>query len=192
MIHLIVNIIGFNAGWLACILGAANGLYWLGAAVVAPLAALHIWLFPDEQRRPELQAVLIIAAGGALIDTGMHALGVLTFPDVAGFSLIFPPFIFVMWVNFALTLNVALRWFRKRPILGGALAALSGPSTYYAGARLGAVAMHDNLWFSLIALSVEWALLFPAAMILMRRWRPEVDAPASGAEAGPKTEVAHA
>lgn len=180
MLRLIVNILGFNAGWLACILGAANGLLWLGAAVVTPLLGLHLLLTPSPQRAAEARMVLLIALGGALVDTGLHAAGLLAFPDIAGFSIVFPPFIFVMWVNFALTLNVALRWFRRHPILGGSLAAISGPSTYYAGAKLGAVALHPDLWPSLIALSAEWAIVFPLAILAMRRWRPNAGDEAPG------------
>jgi hypothetical protein len=47
-----------------------------------------------------------------------------------------------MWIAFATTLNVSMRWLRGRPELALLFGAVGGPLAFYAGERLGAVTVH--------------------------------------------------
>ena len=42
MTRTVINVVAFQGGWLACVLGAANGMPWIGPAVCLPILALHL------------------------------------------------------------------------------------------------------------------------------------------------------
>jgi hypothetical protein len=63
MIGKIVNFVGFQSGWFACVLGAAAGCPWLGLVVVAGVVALHLAL--RRPRGPELRLLLCSPASSA-------------------------------------------------------------------------------------------------------------------------------
>ena len=117
---------------------------------------------------------LLIAAVGCLIDLGLLLTGILRFDGPAWiFLLLFCG----LWMNFAATLGVSFRWMRGRPFLAAVLGALGGSSTYYAGARLGALELHDNLALALGVIGIEWAIAMPVAIAAWWRLVPETDTP---------------
>jgi hypothetical protein len=73
-----------------------------------------------------------------------------------------PPWLVFLWVNFATTLNIALKRLHGHPVFCALLGAIGGPAAYYAGARLGAIQMHDRLEFFLAVLAVVWGIAVPA------------------------------
>ena len=73
-----------------------------------------------------------------------------------------------MWMLFATTLNVSLRWLRNRTALAVDLGAIAGPLSFYGGAQLGGVVFLDQR-AGLIALSVGWAVMMPTLIILAAR-----------------------
>jgi hypothetical protein len=73
-----------------------------------------------------------------------------------------------MWVLFASTLNVSLRWLRGRWLTAAVLGAAAGPLAYYAGAQLGGVVISDPL-FAMAALAVGWASFMPLLIKLSTR-----------------------
>lgn len=83
----------------------------------------------------------------------------------AGFA---PYWIVAMWMLFATTLNVSLRWLRNRTALAVVLGAIAGPLSFYGGAQLGGVVFLDQR-AGLIALSVGWAVMMPTLIILAAR-----------------------
>ena len=50
----------------------------------------------------------------------------------------------MLWVNFAMTLNVSLGRLRGKYLLAGILGAFGGPMAYYGGAELGAMTALPN------------------------------------------------
>lgn len=172
MIRLVANILAFEIGWSACILGAAHGRAWLGPLVVAVIAALT--LGTDTKPRRELLAVMCVAAGGLALDSILLATGLLDLargPRLAGAPIAFFPVFFAMWVNFALLLNVSLFWLRRRWLLAGALGAASAAPTYYLAMRLGAVTLAEPLGLTLAVVALEYAIAVPAASWLAWRIR---------------------
>jgi hypothetical protein len=169
MIALLVNIIGFYLGWFACVMGAANGLVWLGPAVVSLLLLLHLRL--QRPRRAELALVGISFLLGFAVDSILVAANVMVLvPD-------FMPegvttfWMMCMWVNFALTLNVALKCLYNRPVISALLGLLGGPAAYYTGAGLGAIVIPDGLWVRLAAIGVAWALVTPLLVWFAKKLR---------------------
>jgi hypothetical protein len=155
---LVINIVAFQIGWFACVLGAANALPLLGPAVVAGAVALHL----SRSSRPALEFALIMVAGalGAVWDSALVASGWIVYPSgtlITGFA---PYWIVAMWMLFATTLNVSLRWLHNRIALAVIVGGISGPLTFYAGAQLGGVTFIDQRT-GLIALGFGWAVMLP-------------------------------
>ena len=75
-----------------------------------------------------------------------------------------------MWMIFATTLNLSLRWLKGRWWLGTLFGAVGGPLAYYAGYKLGGVDFYQPMWLSLAALGVVWAVAMPSLMYLADRF----------------------
>ena len=70
MLIKLANLILFNTGWFACILGAAWGIPWFGPAVVAMIALAHLaWRPFSGTRRAEALLLLAALAFGYLVDS---------------------------------------------------------------------------------------------------------------------------
>jgi len=176
--HLLVNVLVFQVGWFASVIGAARGVPLLGPAVVLAVVAGHLLI----AARPTRELILILLAGalGAAWDSVLVSAGLVSYPSgnlVTGAA---PYWIVTMWMLFATTLNVALRWLHTRLALAAALGGLSGPLTYYAGGRLGGIEFLD-LVGGLTALAIGWAVMMPTLTVLSRRF-DGIAVPASSAD----------
>jgi hypothetical protein len=73
-----------------------------------------------------------------------------------------------LWAEFAIALNVTLRWLKRRPVLAGMLGAVFGPLSFLGGVRLGAARFVDEP-AALVTLACMWAVLMPLVMWLSDR-----------------------
>jgi hypothetical protein len=164
--NILINAVAFQLGWFACVLGGANQLPWLGTLVAALIVAWHLSLAP----RPGREVALLAAVGalGALWDSLLVAAGWLEYPSGTLLSNTAPHWIVAMWVLFASTLNVSLRWLRGRWMLATLLGAVAGPLAYYAGAGLGGVVITEPL-LAFTALAAGWAAFVPLLIWLSTR-----------------------
>ena len=160
---LALNVALFQAGWLACVLGAAYGLPWAGVAAAAAVVAWHA-----RRAAAELKLVALAVAVGALSDSALAASGWVDFAPVAAAEGLAPWWILAMWALFATTLNVSLAWLRSRLPLAALLGAMSGPLAYWAGARLGALELRQPA-AALGALALVWAAVLPGLLAAARR-----------------------
>ena len=163
---LFVNILAFQIGWFACVLGAANSAPLLGPAIVAAVVALHL----SRSNQPAREMTLVLAAGllGAVWDSALVAAGWIQYPSgnvIAGLA---PYWIVAMWMLLATTLNVSLRWLRGRTALTVVLGGLSGPLAFLAGAGLGGVTFLEPR-SGLVALALGWAVILPLLSVLSTR-----------------------
>jgi fucose 4-O-acetylase-like acetyltransferase len=165
--NLIVNIVIYQIGWFACILGAANGRPLVGVLVVAAAVTWH--LYRADEPRTEFWLVAIAAAIGAAWDSLLVATGLLVYPSGILVEGAAPYWIVALWVIFATTFNVSLRWFKQHLLLAALFGAAGGPLAFYAGARLDGVVFTDTT-IALTALGLGWTLLMPTMMLLARRY----------------------
>jgi hypothetical protein len=163
---LALNVALFQAGWLACVLGAAHGLPWAGVAAAAGVVAWH--LMRARRAAEELKLVALAVAVGALSDSALAASGWVEFAPAAAADGLAPWWILAMWALFATTLNVSLAWLRTRLPLAALLGAMSGPLAYWAGARLGALELRQPA-AALGALALVWAAALPGLLAAARR-----------------------
>ena len=139
------QLVGFYGFWLVAVMGQ-NSLVWLlGLLIVA-----HFLFTPS--RGADVK-VLSLALIGISIDALLTWSGVFVFSQ-------WPVWLLLLWMGFVLTLGHSLRWLAARPIWQQALlGAVSGPSSYLSGWRLGAVDLPLGPWWSLVLLAPLWALI---------------------------------
>jgi len=164
---IIINALVFQAGWLCCVLAGANQLPWLGTLTALLIVAGHITYARDS--RKELSLILIAGGIGAVWDSFLVYAGWLNYPSGILIEGTAPHWIVAMWLLFATTLNVSLRWLKQRRLLAGVLGAVSGPAAYFAGWKLGGVQMPDPV-IAMLALGFGWALFMPLLMSLSNRF----------------------
>jgi len=177
----LVNYGLFQAGWFACVLGAANGYAWLALPAVAVVVAVH--LLAARRTSPEAGLLLICLVIGLLFESLLLRTGWVAYADSNPSSGIAPLWIAVMWMLFATTLNRSLGWLRGRPLLACLLGVIGGPLSYLAGESLGAMNM-DQPIFAVMALAIGWGTLLPMMVSMAARM--------DGFAAPPMAEFVHA
>ena len=152
------NFAAFQVGWFSCVLGAANGMPWLGLLVVAVIVTLHIKM--AVQPVYELQLLVLSVIMGLVFDSLLVTSGWVQYPNGMMFSGIAPYWILALWALFSTTLNISMAWLKKSLLLASVMGAVFGPLSYLAGQRLGAIELVD-FSSSMIALAIIWAVVMP-------------------------------
>ena len=160
---LVINFLAFQIAWLSSVVGGAQQMPWLGPVAVLIALALHL----KAARKPfeELLLVLACALIGATFDSMLVAAGWVAYTSGQFSDFIAPYWIITMWMLFATTLNVSMRWLRGKPLLAGFFGAYGGPAAYIAGQALGGITLVSQVP-ALLALAVGWALIMPVLMWL--------------------------
>ena len=164
---LLLNAALYQAGWLACTLGAAHGLPWAGPAAAMAIIGWHLARARDA--REELRLVAIAAGSGLVLETALLQSAWIAYPGGAGPGGLAPLWMVTLWGLFATTFNVSLRALRARPLLAALLGAAGAPLAYYSGARLGALDLLAPTP-ALVAIAVGWAIATPALLRAARRY----------------------
>lgn len=167
MIKTVINFIAFQVGWFACVLGAANGMPWIGLAVCLPIFVLHLSI--AERPGAEINLIAIAVAIGLLLDSFLVLTGWLGYQNGILLAGMAPYWILLMWALFASTLNVSMRWLRGKYAMAAIFGAVGGPLSYLAGARLGAVEF-IQAQPALITLALGWAITMPVLMRLAQHF----------------------
>ena len=165
--NILFNFIAFKIGWLACVIGGANGWPLIGTLIAGTIVALHVATSTVPQR--ELVLVLLAGAIGAVWDSALAATGLLVYTSGMLFAGTAPYWIVAMWLLFATLLNKSLRWMHDRLALAAVFGAIGGPLAFFAGNRLGAVEF-SAFGLAMIALAVGWGPLMPLLVLLARRF----------------------
>lgn len=175
----IINFVLFQAAWLVCVLGAAYQLPWL--AFVVALILVGVQLVWTPQPSQELSLLLLATVIGAVFDQLLLNHGVIQYQahgwGGAGVQAgIVPIWIIGLWIAFASTLNVSLRWLRDYRVAQVLMGAIGGPLAYYAAQKLGAVNV-TLVPASYIVLAVGWGLVTPILVHLSRKFDGHTQAP---------------
>jgi hypothetical protein len=166
-IQLIINFVVFQIAWFACVLGAANGMPWQALAFVLIVILLEL-LLTKANLKNELLLITIVGILGAIFDQIILNHQLLAYSSHGWSSAIVPIWIIALWIGFASTLNVSLRWLRDYPKLAFLLGAIGGPLAYLGAEKLGAVQLliTPN---SIIALAIGWGILMPVLLKLSKK-----------------------
>lgn len=163
----LINLLSFKAGWAAAVAGAAASVPALGAAFASGVIVFHLWRTGDARS----EGLLLISAAliGLAWESALVAAGLIRYET--GFLLpgMAPYWIVAMWVLFATTLNVGMRWLRNSVWIAIAAGAIGGPLAFMAGQKMGAVSFDDPL-LSYIVIGIGWAVLLPMLVRLAMRF----------------------
>lgn len=155
----VVNILAFQVGWFACVLGGSA----IGAVVAALILTAHLYWLGQPR---EWRLLAAFATLGLVIDGSFGLLGGFDFAGgdtaLAGAgagpwgALPLPLWLWLLWPLFATLPLHSLSWLWRRPWLAALGGATSGPLSYLAGARLSGVELAPWL---LPAEALVWAVL---------------------------------
>jgi hypothetical protein len=166
----ITNFVLFQLGWFACVLGGAQGWALWGALFSLLIVMRHLQCAQDMRKETYL---LLLAGGIALIwESGLVHTGMLIYPDPVielGGIAIAPYWILTLWLVFATTFNVSMRWLKRRLWLAAPFGAIGGPLAFLAGEKLGAVVISDPNT-TLLVLAIGWAIWSPLLAWASRYW----------------------
>ena len=154
----LINALGFQVGWWACIAGIGHGFEIEAIAFCVLLIMTHLYFSP--RLLQDIKISVFTLAAGILVDTALQYLSVIQF---YGWALgpLSPFWLWMLWLMFALTLNASLAFLKNRSLaIPAALGAIFGPLTYYAGATLGAAQL-DFSPFNIAMLAMAWMFVLP-------------------------------
>lgn len=164
----VLNISLFKAGWLAAVFSAAASVPFLGTLAIAVAVATH--LARSQSRSGEIRLLAMAAAIGFTWESLLVATGIVQYDAASIIPGTAPYWIVAMWLLFATTLNVGMRWLRKSMILTAFFGAIGGPLSFLAGQKAGAVSFPDTA-LSLAVIGLGWAVFLP----LLVRFASRVD-----------------
>jgi len=164
--RLLANFVVFEAAWFACIGAVAHGQPGWGTAAIAAAIAWHLAIC----ERPAAEFALVAALGaiGLAAETLVVARGHVAYPNGQPVAWLPPYWLVALWAEFAIALNVTLRWLRGRPLLAAALGAVFGPLSFVGGVRLGAARFVDET-AALATLAILWAVIMPLVTAIAPR-----------------------
>ena len=163
----LANFVIFEAAWFACILGVAHGVPLWGTAAVVAAIAWHVAI--SARPATELALVGLLCAIGLVAESLVVAQGHVAYPAGQPVAWLAPYWMVALWGEFAIALNVTLRWLKGRPLLALVLGAVFGPLSFLGGVRLGGARFVDTAP-ALVTLACMWAVLMPLVMALSNRF----------------------
>src|SRR5689334_6809150 len=112
---MLLNIVGFQIGWFACVLGAAHDYPLLGPLVALPIIGLH--LMQRTGKPSEIALIIAVAIIGSAYDQALLSLGLVAYGATIWNPGWLPIWMITLWLLFATTLNVSLKWLHRRYLI---------------------------------------------------------------------------
>jgi len=131
---LVFNLVGFEAGWLLCVLGGS----WVALATGLVLIGGHLRFIA---RPGEWRLLAGFAGLGLLLDGSLTLLGGFDFSGHSQLFGLLPLWLWMLWPLFATLLAHSLTWLWRLPRLAALAGAISGPLSYYGGGVLAGVSL---------------------------------------------------
>lgn len=163
----IANFVVFQAAWFAAVLGAAHHIPLWGTACIVTAIAWHLAV----SARPGQEARLIGSACliGFVVESAIAMQGHVSYPSGQPVAWLAPYWMVALWGEFAIALNVTMRWLKRRLWLASVLGAVAGPASFVSGVKLGGAHFVDTTP-ALVTLSLAWAVSMPALIWLSNRF----------------------
>ena len=155
-----INFLLYQTGWFFCVLGAAWHFPWFGTSIALSLLLVHFWLATD--RATQLKLALVAAGVGLVIDSAQLWAGVFVFPQGVFVPWLPPPWMSVLWMQFATTLQYSMRWMSGRYALSACFGLMGAPLAFFAGERLGAIEFLSPRLPHYAILALLWSIAVPA------------------------------
>lgn len=159
----LLNYLLFQSGWVICVLGAAKGHPHLAAVVGLVPLLLHLLLVADRRREGRL---LALALGMGIIVDGFHIWSDTLVFAASLHPALPPPWILVLWLQFAMSLRYSLHWLKGNRPLGVLLGGVAGAFAYWAGVRMGAAGFGGEVVAGLLQIGASWILVMAVFLYL--------------------------
>ena len=161
----VVELAAFQAVWLVCALGAAQGANAPGLVASAGFVAAQLLLHSD--RTAIVATTLASGVAGLAVETLLTTAGLVRYAAQWPDAHIAPPWIVALWLAFGSTMPTTAKLLGRRPIIEAAmLGALFGPLSYAAGVQLGALHLAHPQWIGYAALGFAWSVMFPGLIAI--------------------------
>ena len=158
---------GFQAVWLVCALGAAQG--WSAPGVVAGCLFVAAQLSVHGAQRAVIATTFASGLLGLAMETLAMTAGLVGYSAHWPHASLAPAWIVVLWLAFGSTIPTFATLLGARPLLAAAmLGALFGPLAYAAGAKLGALQIAQPAWIAYTMIACAWGIALPALVGLAR------------------------
>jgi hypothetical protein len=164
---LFLNLIAFQISWFSCVIGAGMQYPWLGAIIVLTFTVWH--LRGSKNAQAEILLLSIVMMIGGLFDQVLQSASLIHYQSHGWSDALVPAWILALWLAFACTLNVSLRWMRGKWLLSIIFGLIGGPLAYIGAEKLGAATL-TTMPTSYIALAVGWSILMPLLLFISRKF----------------------
>lgn len=148
-----------QAAWFAAVLGGAAGHSWPGVLSVAVVVATHLATVTSP--RSEGVRLLAALALGVVVDAILGLTGACTFTGGFRDGTLPPPWMWVLWPNFAVLLPGSLAWVSCCTWRSAALGLVGGMLAYAAGERMGALQFPAGPTVGCFAVGAAWMIAMP-------------------------------
>ena len=145
------NLVFFNAMWLLCVLGR-NELLWLSVPLLAAYASLLL-----VAGKLQITQLLLPALVGLTVDSVMVIGGLLEFNS----QQLLPLWLVMLWLNFSITLALALQWLGRHFWLSAVAGAVAFPLNYSIGEQFNAVTYSAPYPLVISVMAAVWAIGLP-------------------------------
>ena len=165
VIRLGVNAVGFQAVWLASILGAAHDMPWAGLAVVAAYVPVHLILSPTV--RADMALLVFFGLAGTALDSIYAMTDLIDYRGELVGGALAPPWISALWVGFGLSLTGSMAWLTINPLISALACGIAGTAAYGIGVLAGSARMMTDALTGYGVVGVMWALVGLSAAFLV-------------------------
>jgi hypothetical protein len=123
------------------------------------LVAVHLWLAKD--RALQVKLTLVAAGIGLVADTAQLWGGVFVFPHGVVVKWLPPPWMSVLWMQFATTFHYSMNWMSRRYAASACFGLVGAPLAFFAGERLGAIEFLAPRLTHYAVLAAVWSVTIP-------------------------------
>lgn len=168
--YLICHLLLYYISWFACVLGAAQGLPWLGPSIVLPCVIIQYVL---QYHRGNIEGawffISVLPCFGFLADSFLVGAGLFEFAANPWAWPLAPPWMVALWVSFGMLFYACLGSLLRRYGLLSLLSFVAFPLAYWLGVKFEAALM-PKAWLSLLSLGLIWAMLLTGLTFLYNRY----------------------
>jgi hypothetical protein len=164
-LRLLSSIAIFEAGWFACVIGAArDAMAWGIAAVLGAIA----WQVGTSRRRAiDITLMVVAICIGIAWDTVLARMQVVVYASPLPFAGFAPLWLLALWAQLGSVIREPMSWLHGRWWLAAPLGAVGGAASYAGAARLGACSFPDKV-LAMQVLAAGWAVFMPLMAELAR------------------------
>mgnify|MGYP001627842126 CR=1 FL=1 len=164
----VIHAMLLNALWFSVVLGVAYQ-HQLTAFVV--FACLVFVTVHEGWQRSDWVALMTGLVVGTVLDGFLRTSGWVDYGQWFHGAHWLPPYwILMLWIGFALSLKIGMRWLFKHYWLGAAFLIIGAPLSYFSADKLGAVVLQKPTAVMLL-IGVGWWFYYSMLYVMNRSWR---------------------